>query len=161
MVELTTTCGTAFLVDSDIAECLGRFAWKLDKDGYVIRKTTIAGKHGRTVRLHREVLGCTDPALLVDHRDGNKLDNRRTNLRQASKAQNSQNGLKSPGRASLFRGVTWHRAAAKWQASIRASGRNLYLGLFTDEHEAGHAYNRAAIHHHGEFARLNPVGASA
>lgn len=161
MVELKTTCGTTFLVDEDIAETMGRFAWKLDKDGYVIRKTTVNGRRGMTVRLHRAVMSCTDPRVLIDHQDGNKLNNMRGNLREATRSQNWQNGFKRKNRASVFRGVTWNKRCGKWQSSIKAFGRSIYLGLFDDEHEAGHAYNRAAIERHGEFARLNPVGRKA
>jgi hypothetical protein len=161
MAELKTTCGTAFIVDADISEQVGHLSWKLDKDGYVIRKTTVGGKHGRTIRLHRTVLECSNPAILVDHKDGNKLDNRRDNLRLASKAQNSQNCSKRPNHTSQFRGVTWNRAAGKWQASLKANGQSYYLGLFIDESEAGRAYNQAAIQRHKEFARINPIGVTA
>lgn len=158
MVELKTTCGTPFMVDEDIAARVRHLAWKLDKDGYVIRKTTIKGKRGRTVRLHRVVAGCNDSSVLIDHRNCDKLDNTRANLREATKRNNSHNSMKSPGCSSIFRGVTWNRNCAKWQAGINVRGRYLYLGVFKDEHEAGHAYNRAAVIHHGEFARLNPIG---
>lgn len=158
MVELKTTCGTPFMVDDDIAARVRHLAWKLDKDGYVIRKTTINGKRGRTVRLHRVVAGCNDSSVLIDHGNCDKLDNTRANLREATKSSNGQNSMKSPGCSSVFRGVTWNRSSSKWQASIKVGGRYLYLGVFKEEHEAGHAYNRAAVIHHGEFARLNPIG---
>lgn len=161
MVELKTTCGTTFMVDEDIAAKIRHLSWKLDKDGYVIRKTTIAGKRGRTVRLHRVVAGCTDRRVLIDHWNCDKLDNTRANLREATHRNNSHNSMKSPGYSSVFRGVTWNRNCSKWQSGINSGGKYFYLGLFEDEHEAGHAYNRAAVAFHGDFARLNPIGSKS
>ena len=158
MIELRAACGTSFFVDADVAEQVRHLAWKLDKDGYVTRKTTIKGKRGRTVYLHRVVLNCTNPLVFVDHKNGDKLLNIRDNLREATRAQNGQNRFKSTGCSSCFRGVTWNKNTCKWQATIKTNGRNLYLGLFESEQEAGHAYNKAAIQYHGDFARLNPVG---
>lgn len=158
MVELITKCGTPFFVDEDVAPGIAHLAWKLDAYGYVTRKTTVNGQGGKTVLLHRTVMGCTDPSVFVDHEDSNKLNNVRLNLRLASRMQNGQNRLKSSGLSSQFKGVTWHKGHKKWQASIKAEHGQVYIGLFHDEHEAAHEYNRAAIEHHGEFARLNPVG---
>lgn len=158
MAELTTACGATFLVDDDVAERASHLTWRLDKYGYVMRKTTVRGKKARTVFLHREVIGCSDSSVLVDHCDGNKLDNRRENLRLASISQNAQNRPKKPGCSSVFRGVTWSQRCRRWLARIKANDRTIHLGSFIDEHEAGHAYNRAAVQYHGEFARLNPVG---
>ncbi|WP_424460548.1 HNH endonuclease [Ottowia sp.] len=110
------------------------------------------------VLLHRWVMKCNDPLVLVDHANGDKLDNTRANLRLCTRSQNAYNNLKKPGLSSQFRGVTWHRKIRKWQATIAANGRPIYLGCFDDEHEAGHAYNKAAVELHGEFCRLNPVG---
>ncbi len=152
MVEMKTLCGATFFVDEDVAEQHGHLAWRLDRDGYVSRKTTVAGKRGRSVRLHRVILGVTDRNIYVDHINMDKLDNTRANLRVATRAQNTQNRVKREGRLSEFKGVTKH--GERWQAQINRR----YIGLFDDEQEAAHAYNRAAIQLHGEFARLNPVG---
>lgn len=158
MAEIQTKCGAVVFVDEDIAKEQGHFVWRIDKFGYVFRKTTIHGRHGRTVLLHRVVLGCSDSCVLVDHLDMNPLNNMRQNLRLATVSQNGQNRLKAAGRSSIYKGVTWHKAANKWQVRAQIRSKRLYLGLFDCEHEAGHAYNRAAIKLHGEFARLNPVG---
>lgn len=157
MKELKTTCGTTFLVDDEEADEISKFAWKLDRDGYVIRKTTISGKKGRTVRLHR-VIAKAISGQAVDHADHNKLNNTKCNLRIATKSENACNQTKHGG-SSSFKGVTWNKNSGKWQAQIAwGSGKRRYLGLFSDEHSAAHAYNKAAIQLHGEYARLNPVG---
>lgn len=158
MATLKTTSGEEFIVDDDVVSSICRFAWKLDKDGYVYRKTTINGKKGRSVRLHRVVFSETDPLVCVDHINGNKLDNRRSNLRRSTKMQNSQNRQKNGGTSSLYRGVTWSSSARKWQAQIVSGNKREYIGVFDDEHVAAHEYNKRAIQLHGEFARLNPIG---
>lgn len=60
--------------------------------------------------------------------------------------------------SSQFKGVTWRTAAKKWQSQIVGDGKRFYLGVYSCEHEAAHAYNKKAIELHGEFAVLNPVG---
>ena len=127
------------------------------KDGYVVRKTTVGGKKGCTVRLHRVVIGAK-AGELVDHIDRDKRNNARSNLRIASKSENGRNQSKRKG-LSQFKGVTWNKKSRKWQAQIRVSPSHYrYLGLYSDEHVAAHEYNKAAILHYGEFACLNPVG---
>lgn len=105
--------------------------------------------------MHRLILDA--PAdLFVDHINGNGLDNRRCNLRLCTNSQNQQN-RRAPKHAPLseFKGVTWHRSAAKWQAQIKLHGRNIYLGLYESEIEAARAYASAAERHFGEFAFTN------
>jgi hypothetical protein len=91
----------------------------------------------------------------VDHRNGDGLDNRRCNLRLCTRAQNCQSMKIAPGKASLFRGVTWHAASNSWRARISLVGKRLHLGLFSEERAAAKAYDDAAKELHGEFAILN------
>ena len=160
MIELIAKCGTPFMVDDDVAQQIRGKAWYLDKDGYVARKTTIAGKKGRKVYLHRQVVDA-QKGPIIDHADQNKLNNTRSNLRIADKAKNGMNLKKKPDTTSRHKGVTWNKQCNKWQATIKANGKNFYLGVFHSEDEAGHVYNKAAIQLHGEFASLNPVGVAA
>ena len=161
MQILYTKCGTPFEVDDDVADQVMGLAWYINRHGYVTRKTTINGKKGRSVLLHRFVMECTNKEDLVDHIDCNKLRNTKSNLRFASSSQNSMNGIKKIGTSSIFKGVTWNKQVKKWQVTIKARSKSFYIGLFDDEHEAGHEYNKAAIALHGDFARINPIGYSA
>ena len=92
---------------------------------------------------------------LVDHANGNGLDNRRSNLRHASIAQNSQNRRPPAGSSSPYKGVCWNKASRKWQAGIKIDGRSRYLGLYLSEEDAALAYDKAAREAYGEFAYLN------
>jgi hypothetical protein len=111
---------------------------------------------GRTklLSLHREITNAPK-GLLVDHRNGDTLDNRRTNLRLATASQNMQNVKKKKNTSSRFIGVSFIKSAGRWAAQIRAQGRDRWLGTFVNEIDAAKAYDTAAKKYYGEFARLN------
>lgn len=89
---------------------------------------------------------------MVDHANGNGLDNQRSNLRPTTTAQNNHNQRPRFGTSSRYKGVTWHKRARKWQASIKVDDRSHYLGLFASEEEAAAAYAAAALKIQGEYA---------
>lgn len=87
--------------------------------------------------MHRVIVDAPD-GLQVDHVNGDRLDNRRANLRLVTQAQNSQNhGAR--GGASLFRGVYWHSQRQRWMAQVKMAGKRHYLGLFDSEQAAARA----------------------
>lgn len=157
MAEIITRCGSVALLDDEDAEFMNRYKWRISSDGYVVRKAKINGNPDGQMRMHRVVIGA-ETGQMVDHINGNKLDNRRENLRIASNRENQQNRSKEEGCASKFKGVALDKKLGKWRSQITATGKTHYLGTYACEHEAGHAYNKAAIQYFGEFARLNPVG---
>jgi len=91
---------------------------------------------------------------LVDHIDGNPYNNKSTNLRLASRHQNSCNRKKHSNNTSGLKGVSWHKAVKKWQAYISTENKRIFLGYFNSKEEAYAAYCEAAIRLHGEFAQL-------
>lgn len=118
--------------------------------------TTVTAEDGRplAIAMHTLITGWA----LVDHANRNGLDNRRVNLRPATVAQNRRNSGPNHGTSSRFKGVTWHKANGKWQASIKIDRKNHYLGIFASEQEAARTYDAAARQAFGEFAYLNFPG---
>lgn len=102
--------------------------------------------------MHNLILGVKG----IDHRDGDRLNNRRSNLRVCSSSQNQQNTSSRNG-TSRFKGVSWHRYKKHWQVSFRVNKQYHFVGYFRDEIEAARAYNEAILPLAGEFARLNDV----
>lgn len=96
--------------------------------------------------------------VIVDHIDGDGLNNCRSNLRVATAAGNARNRRKSQ-RSPGYKGVMYDpKGKRHWRAYIRCDGKKRHLGSFATAQEAAMAYNRAAITLFGEFARLNEVG---
>jgi hypothetical protein len=140
------------MVSREDAERLRQHSWRMSSDGYAVRTETRSGKR-HTVYLHREVAR-PPPGQVTDHVNGDKLDNRRRNLRIATVAENNANSRDRP-RRSGFRGVYWHRQARRWVGQISVDGRLRHLGLFDDPMEAAKAYDLAARTAWGPFARTN------
>lgn len=120
---------------------------------YAVRGTSVKGK-GVRIYMHREIMAASSTAE-IDHRNGDGLDNRRSNLRVATRQQNTRNaGLRS-NNTSGYKGVWWSRVSGKWACGITINARNIHLGLFLSKREAARAYDVAAANCFGEFARPN------
>lgn len=119
---------------------------------YATRQFRYADGSKKMVLLHRFLM----PGVpMIDHRNGNGLDNRRVNLRPATKGQNSANTRMRPKNTSGYRGVTYHKQTGKWVAQIGGAETHRYLGLHSDIVAAAKAYDEAAREMYGEFAVLN------
>jgi hypothetical protein len=105
--------------------------------------------------MHRVLMGVTDSKLDVDHINHDTLDNRRDNLRVATRSANASNQRKVPGTSSRFKGVTWRIRERKWFAQITSNYKRRGLGYFDSEVAAAEAYDRAALEMHGEYANTN------
>lgn len=107
-------------------------------------------------RLHRLIMGLPrDSYLEVDHRNHDGLDNRKTNLRICSHAQNVRNRKKSCTNTSGFKGVDFKKDTGKWAARIGVNGTRKHLGSFVSILDAARAYDTAAIEKFGQFAATN------
>jgi hypothetical protein len=149
---VTLACGAEAIIDSEDAKLVGKHNWQLAKGYAVTSLLTGKGKH-RQLSLHRLVMGNPE-GKLVDHREGNKLDNRKELLRLATYSENGYNRGANSNNTSGHKGVSWYKRDQKWQASITHEGKFIRLGLFTDIEEAAKAYREAAQKYHGKFARL-------
>jgi hypothetical protein len=107
----------------------------------------------RRLYLHQAILG-KQTGMDIDHEDGNGLNNRRSNLRHATKRQNQQNQKRAYG-VSRFKGVYKGKQPGSWKAHLRVNGKMTHIGTFYDEVEAAKAYDESARFHFGEFAGCN------
>jgi hypothetical protein len=143
-------------VDRKDAKRLKKYKWRLSSDGYAVRDVKVDGKT-QTIRMHREILDAPDD-MVVDHVDGEGLNNLRINLRLATVSQNNANS--APRRRGKYKGVYRDKKSGKYRVKLTAGGKSIHVGVFEDKHEAALAYNEAALKYHGEFARLNDVPGS-
>ncbi len=109
----------------------------------------------KTILLHRFILPHITSGMVIDHINGDGLDNRKCNLRICTQQQNSLNRVSHKNSSSKYLGVSFHKN--KYIARIKNKDTVLRLGSFTDEKLAAKAYNDAAIIYHGEYARLNII----
>lgn len=104
--------------------------------------------------MHRVIAG-TPKGRFTDHMNRDRLDNRRSNLRVATQAQNQFNRDAVHGSRSKFKGVDFMPKKGKWRARISDGKDRSFLGLFQTELEAAAAYDVASVAAHGAFASLN------
>lgn len=155
--------GKEALIDLADFDRIAAFRWQFERreNREYARRTIERGGKFKVVRMHRFVLGLTDPKVLVDHINGDGLDNRRSNLRTCTNEENLRNRGPTVRNTSGYKGVWFNRSANNWRAYIRVNGKAHHLGAFGTAREAADAYDTAAIGHHGQFARLNfPPGSS-
>ena len=142
-----TVSGKVFRVDTEDLNLIRPFRWS-ESNGYII---SLAG------RLHQVLLKTKKS---VDHKNGDPLDNRKDNLRIATKCQNAQNSKRRIDNTSGYKGVSLRtdpRRIKRWRACINCKGKQIVIGTYKTAEEAAEAYNRQARILFGDFARLNEV----
>jgi hypothetical protein len=153
------TKGKFAIVDPADFLWLNKFNWHVvEHHGYFYACRRVSVEEVcpyRTVQMNREILNAP-PGLLVDHKNHDTLDNRRSNLRLATYAENGFNRRKvNKSKSSKFKGVSFRKRRNRWRATICTNGRNIQLGEFNSELTAARAYDAAARKYFGEFACLN------
>ena len=142
------------VVDLSLVE---RHAWlshAVQNNVYAVRNATVLERAlgaPKRIRMHN-VINPPPEGYMSDHRDGNGLNNTRGNLRHATHQQNMYN-RRTHKESGLPKGVI--ALGKRYMAKIRANGVNMVVGVYDTVEEASAAYDRAALEHHGEFARLN------
>lgn len=149
------------IVDDEDYPAIKPYKWFLSKCSDLFY--AVSSHYGRPVKLHRVILKVTDPKILVDHKNGNPLDNRKENLRLCNKQQNAYNAKKRKRATSKYKGVHFDNKRQLWSARISTKNVNglvygKFLGYFTLEEDAAKAYNNAAEMYYGEFKKLNILG---
>jgi len=149
------TRGKVATVDDADYVWLSQWKWFTHSNGYAVRNTRLSEDRPRgIVYMHREIVGAS-AEVEVDHRDRDKLNNQRHNLRACTTAENQQNRAPRAGRDSHYKGVRWDADRRRWRARIVINGKEQHLGRFGTEEDAARAYDEAARRHFGEFARTN------
>lgn len=154
MKTIKLTKGYEAIVDDELFDWLNQWKWNVRDCGVGRYAQRTRPSDHTNLQMHRVILGAK-PGEIVDHINGNGLDNRRCNLRLCSQAENTRNRKKSQLSRSKFKGVLWSESHQKWRARIAAGNRRVHLGWFLTEIEAARAYNYAALRLHGQFAKLN------
>lgn len=140
--------GKFALVDDDDYELVMKLSWQIHK-GYAVNKRN-------QTNMHRLINGTPD-GFQTDHVNGDRLDNRKCNLRSCSGSQNAANVKSHADSVSKYKGVYWDKTHNRWRAEITKNKKRLRIGRFRTEEAAAIAYNEAAIKIHMNFARLNIV----
>ncbi|HUV41123.1 MAG TPA: HNH endonuclease [Sedimentisphaerales bacterium] len=131
------------------------YARKRKNTFYVFRCVAGKGKKESLIYIHQEIIR-VPKGMVVDHINYDGADNRRANLRAATRSQNQYHVKKRPGtKHSQYKGLYWTKNNRKWQVRITVDKKRLCLGYFLNEIDAARAYDRAACKYHGEFACLN------
>ncbi len=149
-VSLKRVESVASLVDDEDFAKFSRLAWHVSSNGYVV--SSQPASNPRTVFLHRAILDAK-PGQIVDHRDGDPLNNQKNNLRFCTHIQNCQNSRVPSNSTSGIKGVVWHKRSKKWVVRIRNCGKRIHVGSYVSKDNAAKAYMEAAKRLHGEFAR--------
>lgn len=143
-------------VSNEDFESLGKYRWYYKHQaggGYAARNTPYSqGVPRKTIRMHRQIMD-TPVGFETDHINGDKLDNRRENLRIVSKSQNQWNRKKQNG-SSKYKGVYWNKTNQRWHVQLQVNKKKVWLGYYETEEEARKAYENGIKKFFGKFGRV-------
>lgn len=148
-----TTKGEEFYFDKGDLQFVTQHTWRIDKYGYVIASIRNRDGKSKKLRLHRCLMGVSDPSVFVDHIDGNPVNNKKSNLRCVSPEQNAQNHKISSANTTGFNGVYWNKRNKKWSAMICVKHKLKYLGYFNTMEDAIQARKSAEEKYYGDYVR--------
>ncbi len=150
-MQLKTRSGTVFLIDDEDYSIISQYNWYLSSKRYLVTRS-----NKKEIRLHRFLMNCP-PTKIVDHINGDTLDNRKSNLRICTQQENTRNNNKlRKDKTSKYKGVSLCTYGT-WVAQIQVNKKKISLGYYTSQEDAARAYNKAAVEYHGEFAAINII----
>lgn len=154
--EIDLSQGLRAIVDDDDFDWLSQMRWCAHREGRQIYAWSYKNVDGRQtyLKMHRIILNAPQCAV-VDHVNGNGLDNRRENIRLATRTENCANRGKTVSGTSKYKGVHWSSRRNRWIAQIKKNRVGKYIGSFSTEVEAAQNYDMAARILFGGFARMN------
>lgn len=144
--------GKYALVDDDDFKLVSGRKWYITKFGYLLSYVNKNGKYTHEY-MHRVIANPVN-SMVVDHINRNRLDNRRSNLRICTRAENTYNSGIGKNNTTGFKGLV-RTKSKKWEARIIVKRKCISLGRYTTKEDAALAYNEAAIKYFGKFAGLN------
>lgn len=147
-VQLTR--GMEAVIDAEDIDIVNIRNWRIENFNNMYAVAKIDKKR---VYMHRLILSAMS-GFVVDHIDGDTLNNRRSNLRIASTTENARNCKVQRNNTSGVKGVCWNKARGAWAARIKVSGKNIHLGYFSDLNDAAASYAKGSAMYHGEFGRV-------
>lgn len=148
------------MVDDEDYEFLNQYKWHFTAKGYASRKvhfpSSRAKQVGKEFLMHR-VIAFATPDYQVDHIDGNKLNNQKSNLRLCTNSQNHMNKKLQSNSSSGYKGVSFEKSINRYRAYINFEGKRYNLKTHSTPEQAAEAYNLKAKELFGKFANLNDI----
>lgn len=150
MKEIPLTQGKKAIIDDKDYNKISKYKWYLHNRGYAVRKMRseegkpVGKKYSIAIFMHHSILnGKTQKGFIIDHKNGNKLDNRRSNLRTCTQSQNCLNSrAKGTNKNSGIKGISWHEKSKCWYGRISIDGKTYCTGYSKTIEEAIKKYNQ-------------------
>jgi hypothetical protein len=131
---------------------IGKHVGTLTAKGYL--RARIRGKAIMVHRLAWILYHGSEPSEFIDHINGNRADNRISNLRLATSCENARNSKLRCDNLQKAKGVSWHKHTQRFSARITFDGKTMNLGYFDTVDSASAAYSQASLKYHGDFSPI-------
>ncbi len=154
-VECILPNNTKFQFDFNDFALVSQYRWQQTPNGYF--RASLGSREAGHILLHHLIMGFPPKGMVTDHKDGNRGNNRRSNLRFCTNTDNVRNSAIKRNNMTGYKGVSYDKRRNTWVARIYVNGVDKHLGSFNTPEQAAIAYDNAAIAIHGEFARTNKM----
>jgi len=161
MKEIQLTQNRIALIDDEDYDKVNTHKWcaqridKISRSDYYARTSDKIGNKRTVLYLHKLIIGKPPKNMVIDHIDGNTLNNQKSNLRFVTCSQNAQNQKTQGNKISKYKGVHVNKRDKLFFATIWVNGKSKYLGSRKDEIAVAKLYDEAALKYFGEFAYIN------